>query len=393
LTNHKLLAKTSFGFEELLADELLAIGASNIQRLTRAVSFEGNEEVMYKANLWSRVALRILKPIASFPAGSEQALYDGIKTIDWSEFLTADETLAVDGVVSHSTLNHSLYVALKTKDAIVDQFRDRDGKRPSVDTAHPKIRIHVHISKDVASVSLDSSGDSLHKRGYRNQTGEAPLNETLAAGMIKLSGWNRQSPLLDLMCGSGTILIEGALMAKNIAPGIFRNEFGFERWNDFDSELWDQVREEAKGAELNKIEFPIIGVEKSFQTMKMAKTNASNARQADSIDFYGMSFDDYVPEVKEGTIIINPPYGGRLNEDDLFRLYQDIGNQLKKKYKGFTAWILTANKEAAKNIGLKPSRKIEIYNGSLECRFLRFDLYEGSKKGKYLSKQGEENQI
>jgi putative N6-adenine-specific DNA methylase len=389
LEKFKLLAKTTFGFEDLLAGELTSFGATNIEKLTRAVTFDGDHEVMYKANLWSRVALRILKPIKTFPAGSEQQLYDEVKKIDWSQFLSVDETLAVDGVVSNSMLNHSLYVALKTKDAIVDQFRENVGRRPSVDTAHPKVRINVHISKDIANISLDSSGDSLHKRGYRNQTGEAPINETLAAGMIMLSGWDRKSPLVDFMCGSGTILIEAALMAKNIAPGIFRNEFGFERWNDFDSELWEKIRDDAKAKELKKMEFPLVGIDKSQQTLKTAKENVSNARMNDSIRLHAMPFEEYTPEVNNGMVIINPPYGGRITDEDLFSLYKSIGDQLKKKYKGFTAWILTANKEAAKNIGLKPSRKIELYNGSLECRFLKFELYEGSKKGKYLLQKDE----
>ena len=383
----KLLAKTTFGFEDILAAELEALGATNILKVTRAVTFDGDDELMYKANLWSRVALRILKPIKSFPAGSEQELYDEVKKIDWSEYFGVDDTLAIDGVVSNSVLNHSLYVALKTKDAIVDQFRDKLGRRPSVDTAHPTVRINVHISKDVGSISLDSSGDSLHKRGYRSQTGEAPINETLAAGMVLISGWDRKSPIIDFMCGSGTILIEAGLMAKNIAPGIFRNEFGFERWSNFNSETWEKIREEAKSGELNKIDFPLIGIEKSHQTLKTAKDNAGNARLADNIRFHAMPFEDYTPDINQGTVIINPPYGGRLTDEDLFGLYKSIGDQLKKKYKGFTAWLLTANKEAAKNIGLKPSRKIELYNGSLECRFLKYELYEGSKKGKYLEKK------
>ena len=384
-----MLAKTTFGFEDILAQELESMGATNILKVTRAVTFDGDDELMYKANLWSRVALRILKPIKSFPAGSEQELYDEVKKIDWSEYMGVDDTLAIDGVVSNSVLNHSLYVALKTKDAIVDQFRDKLGKRPSVDTAHPTVRINVHISKDVGSISLDSSGESLHKRGYRGQTGEAPINETLAAGMVMLSGWDKKSPLIDFMCGSGTILIEAALMAKNIAPGIFRNEFGFERWSNFNNEIWEKIREEAKAGELNKIDFPLIGIEKSHQTLKTAKDNAGNARLADYIRFHAMPFEDYTPDVNSGTVIINPPYGGRITDDDLFLLYKNIGDQLKKKYKGFTAWLLTANKEAAKNIGLKPSRKIELYNGSLECRFLKYELYEGSKKGKYIEKKDE----
>jgi len=385
----RLLAKTSFGFEELLIEELNSLGVTKAEKGVRAVMFEGDHALMYKVNLWSRLALRILKPIASFPAAGEQQLYDEVKKIDWSEYMSENDTLAVDGVVSNSVLNHSLYVALKTKDAIVDQFREKTGKRPSVDINHPSLRINVHISRDQATVSLDSSGYSLHKRGYRNQTGEAPLNETLAAGMVMLSGWDKQSPLVDLMCGSGTILIEAALLARNIAPGIFRNEFGFERWRDFNSELWEQIREDAKAGELDKLNFSLYGTEKSGQVLKIAKENATNARVGDNLRLNAMSFDEFTPPDEKGTVIINPPYGGRITEDDLFTLYSTIGDQLKKKFKGYSAWLLTANKEAAKHIGLKPSRKIELYNGSLECRFLKFELYEGSKKGKYMEKKND----
>lgn len=373
-------AKTSFGFEDLLVEELNSVGAINLKKGTRIVHFEGNLETMYRANLYSRLALRILKPIKTFPAGNEQQLYDEIKKIDWSEYLTEKDSLAVDAVTSYSNLTHTLYISLKTKDAIVDQFRDKTGERPNVDLRFPKVRINIHIHQNVASVSLDSSGDSLHKRGYRSQQGEAPLNETLAAGMVMLSKWDRASNFTDLMCGSGTIVIEAAMMARNIAPGLFRNEFGFERWNDYDAELWKSLLDEAKQNEKPDINFSITGIDKSHQAIRNATENAKEAGVLNDIDFHAMPFEDYTPKETVQTIVTNPPYGGRITDDDLFRLYKNIGDQLKSKYSGSTAWVLTANKDAAKNIGLHSTAKIQLYNGALECRMLKYELYRGTKK-------------
>ncbi len=373
-------AKTSFGFEDLLSEEMKNIGATDIKKGTRVVFFTGTTETLYRANLMSRVALRILVPIATFPAGSEQQLYDGIKKIDWDKYLTAEDTLAVDAVTVKSKLTHSLYVSLKTKDAIVDQIRERSGKRPDVDLRFPTIRVNVHLSDNIANISLDSSGSSLHKRGYRSEQGEAPLNETLAAGMVMLSGWDRKSPFTDLMCGSGTIVIEAAMMAKNIAPGILRNEFGFERWKDFDAQLWDSVVDAAKSAEIESPEIKITGIDRSHQATENAIDNAKSAGVEKMISFHTMPFEHYTPAESRQMIVSNPPYGGRITDEDLFALYKNIGDQLKKKYQGSTAWILTANQEAAKNIGLHASRKIQLYNGALECRFLKFELYSGSRK-------------
>ncbi len=375
-----MIAKTSFGFEDILVEELKTYDASDIRKGTRAVFFSGTLETMYTINLNSRISLRILKPIRTFPATNEQQLYDEVKKIDWSEFLSADDTLAVDAVTVKSNLTHSLYISLKTKDAIVDQFRDKSGKRPDVDLRFPKVRINVHLSDNVASVALDSSGDSLHKRGYRVQQGEAPLNETLAAGMVLLSGWDRNSPLTDIMCGSGTILIEAAMIARNIAPGSFRNEFGFERWIDFDAPLWESVKQKAKSIEKTSLDFSITGIDRSHQVISHAKENANAAGVANEIIFHEMPFEHYTPAETAQTIVANPPYGGRLTDTDLFDLYKNIGDQLKKKYQGSVAWVLTANRDAAKYIGLHASRKIQLYNGALECRFLKFELYSGSKK-------------
>ena len=375
-----MIAKTSFGFEDILIEELKTYDASDIRKGTRAVFFSGTLETMYTINLNSRISLRVLKPIRTFPAANEQQLYDEVKKIDWSEFLSADDTLAVDAVTVKSNLTHSLYISLKTKDAIVDQFRDNTGKRPDVDLRFPKVRINVHLSDNIASVALDSSGDSLHKRGYRVQQGEAPLNETLAAGMVILSGWDRNSPLSDIMCGSGTILIEAAMIARNIAPGSFRNEFGFERWIDFDAPLWESVKQKAKSIEKTELDFPITGIDRSHQVISHARENANAAGVANEITFHEMPFEHYTPAETAQTIVANPPYGGRLTDTDLFDLYKNIGDQLKKKYQGSVAWVLTANRDAAKYIGLHASRKIQLYNGALECRFLKFELYSGSKK-------------
>jgi putative N6-adenine-specific DNA methylase len=377
-----LIAKTSFGFEDILTEELNAIGASNIVKLTRAVSFNGNNEVLYKVNLWSRVGLRVLKPIKKFPAAGEQQLYNEVKKIDWTQYLSAEDTLAVDAVVNESQLTHSLYVAQKTKDAIVDQIREKTGKRPNVELNNPILRIHVHIYENEAEISLDSSGESLHKRGYRKQQGDAPLNETLAAAMVVLSGWDKQSPFTDLMCGSGTIVIEAAMLARNIAPGILREEFGFHRWRDFDAALWNSVLTEAKAAMKDKPDFPIVGIDKSYRAIDAAKQNAQAAGVLNDINFYSMPFEDYTPAEGAGTIITNPPYGGRITDEDLFALYKEIGSSLKKKFTGWNAWILTANREAAAEIGLRASRKIPLFNGPIECRLLKYEMYMGSKKVK-----------
>lgn len=376
----ELIAKTSFGFEDLLMEEMKQLGAQNLRKGTRAVMFEGDTALMYKANLWSRVALRVLKSIGSFPAANEQELYEGIKSIDWSQYLAPDETLAIDAVVTKSNLTHSLYVAQKAKDGIVDQFRNRMGQRPNVDLTAPKLRVHLHLNMDIASVSLDSSGESLHKRGYRQQQGEAPLNEALAAGMILLSGWDRKSGLIDLMCGSGTIPVEAALLARNIAPGLFRKEFGFERWNDFDMDLWEELLTEARSQQIPSLPFRITGTDRSFHAIERAKENMKNACVEADIDLINLPFEEYKPEVLPSVIITNPPYGGRITDDNLLVLYKTLGDVFKKYYPGCTAWVLTANKEASHKIGLHPTRKIPLFNGALECRFLRYVMYSGTKK-------------
>jgi len=376
----KLVVKTSFGLEDILLDELKAMGVEKAEKGIRVVTIEGDQRMMYKINLCSRVALRVLQPVKKFRAANEHQLYDEIKKIDWSQYMSVDGTLAVDAVVNKSLMTHSLYVALKTKDAIVDQFRDKTGKRPDVDLSRPSLRIHLHINGEDAEVSLDSSGDSLHKRGYRMQTGDAPINEALAAGLILLSGWDRQSPFLDFMCGSGTLVIEAAMMALNMAPGILRKEFGFERWIDFDSKTWNEVKQEAESVRKKEIDFPIIGTDISSMQIQNAKENAGAAGVLKNISFQQMSFENFSPQSGPGTILINPPYGGRITTVDLLQLYKSMGDQFKKKYPGWKAFVFTANMEAGKNIGLKPSRKIPLFNGKLECRLLKFEMYAGSRR-------------
>ncbi|REJ82419.1 MAG: hypothetical protein DWQ44_12520 [Bacteroidetes bacterium] len=380
IANFNMIAKTSFGFEELLADELKEMGARNIKILTRAVMFEGNQKLMYMANYKSRVALRILKPLGSFPCPDEQSLYEGMKKINWSEYMDAEDTLSIDSVVSRSSITHSLYASQKAKDAIVDQFRNRQGTRPGVDTKHPSLRINLHISGDVANVALDSSGESLHKRGYRKSPGDAPLNETLAAAMVLLSGWDKKSPLVDLMCGSGTILIEAGLIARNIAPGKFRYDYGFQKWKDYSEELFNDVTYSCTKEELNELGFKLTGIDKHISVIRQAEENVKSAGLQNEIDLKHMSFQDFQPDENPGMVICNPPYGGRITSEDLFELYREIGETFKKKFTGGTGWLLTANREASHKIGLRPSRKIPLFNGALECRFMKFEMYSGSKK-------------
>jgi putative N6-adenine-specific DNA methylase len=378
----KYIAKTLSGLEYLLADELKALGASEISIGVRSVSFSASKEGMYSINLWSRTALRILRLVASFTCESEEKLYTEIKKIPWEHYLSVDDTFAIDAVAYRSVLNHSLYIAQKAKDAIADTYREKTGgKRPSVDLDHPSLRIHVHISENQATVSLDSSGSSLHRRGYREYGNEAPLNEALAAGIILLSGWNKETSFVDFMCGSGTLLIEAALIARNIAPGIFRKEFGFEKWKDFDPQLWQDILKEAKEAGLSALETEITGCDESGSSIKVARMNIRNAGLEDDIDLFKMSFQDFTPPRSEGTIIVNPPYGERLNPADLNNLYREIGDFLKKKCAGYTAWVFTGNMEAAKHIGLRTSKRITLFNGPIECRLLKYELYQGSKQG------------
>ena len=376
-----MVAKTMAGLEGVLAEELTAMGAQNVEPLYRAVSFEGDKQLMYKANYCCRTALRILKPITSFVARNELALYNNIFKIQWHEIFNINETFAIDAVTSGNYFTHSQYAALKVKDAIADEFREHYGARPSVDVDNPDLRINVHIENEKVTVSFDSSGESLHKRGYRKNVDKAPMNEVLAAGLIKLTGWKCDSNFVDCMCGSGTLPIEAAMLAMGLPAGFFRKKWGFMTWHDFDAELWQRVMREA-GAEMEEFDYEILASDHSAKAVEIAKANIENAHLQYDIKLSKQDMFDVVPPKGGGIMIINPPYGERLEEKDIINLYRGIGDALKKNFKGFEAWIISSNKDALKLIGLKPSKKIDVYNGPLECKFEKFDIFEGSYKDK-----------
>jgi len=374
-----MIAKTVSGLEPILKRELDDIGALNAEEMNRSVSFEGDKACMYRANYLCRTALRILQPVHVFEINAQEDLYREIKGFPWEDHLDADSTLAVDAVISYTVFTNSQFVAQKTKDAIVDRFREKTGKRPSVDLDNPTLRINVHLFKNTCTVSLDSSGQSLHKRGYRKQTGIAPINEVLAAGLIQLAGWDRKKPLLDPMCGSGTILIEAAMLASGIPSAYFRNDFGFMKWKDFDEALWENVKSEASSLIKHPDDVRIVGFDKSVMILKKAVENVSFAGLDRLVYLKRVSFEDSIPPSAEGIIIMNPPYDERIQLEDSVAFYKMIGNMLKRKYKGYQAWVISSDLEAIKFIGLKPSKKFKVFNGPLECRFLGFDLYEGKK--------------
>jgi putative N6-adenine-specific DNA methylase len=379
--NFKMIAKTFFGFEEILAQELKNLGAAKVETGVRMVSFYGDKGFMYKANLALRTALKILKPIKEFRAFNEQSLYKGIQSIDWSEFISANQTFVIDTTVNSEVFNHSQFVALKAKDAIVDQFRDKFGKRPSIDKDYPDLRINIHIQKEICSVSLDTSGSSLHHRGYRTATNIAPINEVLAAGMLLLAGWDGQSDFLDPMCGSGTILAEAAMIACNIPANVNRKEFAFEKWNDWDNDLFDTILESLL-KKTREFHYTIKGYDKAPSAVVKAKDNIKNANLEEYVSVQQQNFFE-TKKQSDGKlfIVFNPPYGERL-DIDLERFYQEIGDTFKQSYPNTEAWFITANLEALKFVGLRPSRKIKLFNGKLEARLVKYEIYEGSKKAK-----------
>ncbi len=388
MPDFRMVAKTVTGLEDVLSDELLKLGARDIEKHNRAVSFTGDQGFMYKANMNLRTALRILKPIRTFTVRNEEHLYQEIRKIDWADYLDADGTLAIDTVLSSDLFTHSHFLSQKAKDAVVDQFRDAFGRRPSVDLDRPDLRINLHIHHDTCTVSLDSSGESLHKRGYRDKTNLAPINEVLAAGLVLLSGWDKRSAFIDPMCGSGTILIEAALIASGVPPGYYREEYAFQRWKDFDQDLWNKIYEVGM-KRVNENPVKLTGVEISRNVARKAKENIRLAKLEDMIEVHNSAFQDFEAPPGPGVLIMNPPYGERMHqEEDINGFYRSIGDTFKQKYKGYTGWIISSNMEALKNVGLRPSRKIQVFNGPLECRFMRFDMYEGSKKASKMKPEG-----
>ncbi len=383
-----MIAKTFFGFEEILAKELQMLGAQDVEQGVRMVSFKGDKGFMYKANLALRTALKILKPIYGFRAANDNALYKGIMGIDWSQYLNSNQSFVVDVTLHSDYFNHSQFVALKTKDAIVDQFRDRFGKRPDVDKDFPDLRVNIHIYDDQVSVALDTSGNSLHQRGYKTATNIAPINEVLAAGMLLLSGWDGQGDFLDPMCGSGTIVAEAAMIACNIPANLNRKEFAFEKWNDWDNDLFDTIMESLL-KKVREFHYTIKGYDKAPSAVMKAKDNIKNA----NLDEYvTIQQEDFFTTEKETRgplhMVFNPPYGERLDVD-LERFYREIGDTLKQGYPGTNAWFITANLDALKYVGLKPSRKIKLFNGKLEARLVKYEMYEGSKRTKFQTGEGD----
>lgn len=374
----ELIAKTFMGLEPVLAQELTQMGANNVQTGRRMVSFSGNKETMYRANFQLHTAIKILKPIKHFKAGSADEVYEEIKKVDWSEFLDNSKTFAVDAVVFSEEFRHSKFVAYKVKDAIVDQFREKTGQRPNISVTNPDIRLNIHIAEDKCTLSLDSSGESLHRRGYRQESVEAPLNEVLAAGMILMSGWKGDTDFIDPMCGSGTLLVEAALIAQNIAPGVFRKEYAFEKWNDFDRDLFDSIYND--DSQEREFKHHIYGYDIDMKAVNTARMNVKAAGMSGIITVENADFKDFKQPENKSIMITNPPYGERISTPNLLGTYKMIGETLKHQFKNNEAWVLSYRQECFDQIGLRPSIKIPLYNGSLECEFRKYQMFDGKLK-------------
>lgn len=373
-----MVAKTLYGLEEVLARELIELGADGVRIGRRMVSFEGDLEMLYKANFFCRTALRILKPIATFRAKNPDEVYEQVKEIDWVGMLGEKKTFAVDVVVYSESFTHSKFVSYRVKDAVVDYFTERELPRPSVRINNPDLQLHLHISHDECTLALDSSGESLHKRGYRTEEVDAPLSEVLAAGMILLTGWKGDSHFVDPMCGSGTLLIEAALIALNIAPGVFREKYAFERWNDFDPELFRRIS--ADDSREREFQFQCYGSDISQQAVAAALKNVKNAGLTKFIQLKVLPVSEIATSPGKGILITNPPYGERLNPADLMTLYAQIGERLKHVFAGYDAWLISSNREAMEKIGLRPSSRIKLINGSLECEFRKYEIFSGKRQ-------------
>ena len=385
-----MIAKTFKGLEEVLAQELIALGANNVQIGRRAVSFTGDKALLYRANLCLRTALRVLVEVKSEKLKvkgdrrkPEDQLYEIVKSIDWSKYMTPESTFAIDATVYSETFRNSRFVTYRVKDAVADYWMERTNQRPNVNTENPDVRINVHIANEQVTVSLDSSGESLHKRGYRVATTEAPINEVLAAGMLLMAGWQGQSDFYDPMCGSGTIPIEAALIARNIAPGIFRKEFGFEHWPDFDADLWNDIYND--DSQEREFDHKIYGSDASFYAIQQAAKNVKSAGVQKDVELRQIRMEEIKPIANSqqltALVMLNPPYGERLaSNKDMEDLYGKIGSALKHQFTGATAWIISSNDAAMKCIGLKPSKKMRLLNGELDCQFNRYDLFAGKRK-------------
>ena len=374
----EMIAKTFQGLEEVLAAELTALGADNIQMGRRMVSFTGDKEMLYRTNFCLRTALRILKPIKHFTATDADAVYEAVKDIRWEDYLDPAKTFAVDATVFSEEFRHSKFVSYRVKDAIADYFREKTGKRPSVSITKPDVLLNIHIAQTDCTLSLDSSGESLHRRGYRQEAVEAPLNEVLAAGMILLAGWKGECDLIDPMCGSGTIPIEAALIARNIAPGVFRQGYAFENWPDFDADLLERIYND--DSQEREFEHKIYGYDNSLKANAIAQRNVKAAGVGRDIVLKVQPFQQFEQPQEKTLIITNPPYGERISSTDLLGLYQMIGERLKHAFTGNTAWILSYRDECFDQIGLKASVRIPLQNGGLDCEFRKYELFDGKYK-------------
>ncbi|MDE7380742.1 MAG: RNA methyltransferase [Muribaculaceae bacterium] len=372
----QMVAKTFQGLEDVLRDELLSLGAENVEIGRRMVSFEGDLAMMYKANLCCRTALRILKPIIKFSASNPDELYDAVRDIEWEKYMSADSTFSIDSTVNSADFNHSKYVTYRVKDGIADHFTDRYGKRPSIRLKGAEVQLNVHIFEDRVTISLDSSGEPLSKRGYRVEQTAAPINEVLAAGIILKTGWRGDCEFIDPMCGSGTFLIEAALIATNTNPGIYRDSFAFEKWPDFDPQLFDEIYND--DSEECEAPFKIKGGDIDPEAVAIARKNIRSARLDDAIEIRCCSMGDWHELGEEGILVMNPPYGERLRPEDMETLYRNIGRWLKTDFKGWHAWILGYKEEHFDAIHLKPSVKFPILNGALECSLREYVLFDGT---------------
>lgn len=375
----KLVAKTLYGLESILAEELRGLGAEEIVPANRAVIFSGNMDMIYKVNYQSRIALSVLMQISEFRILTAKDLYNSAMKINWNQFMDVKDTFSVVAVVKSPLFDNTLYAGLVVKDAIADYFRKKTGRRPSVDPKEPKILVNLHISNDLVTISLDSSVVPLYKRGYRKEQTEAPLNEVLAAGILKLSGWNAKSDLLDPMCGSGTIPIEAGMVACNIPPGKARSFFGFQKWKNFDEDHFNKIKEE-EDKKISSSAVSITGSDISMEAVKIARSNVIRAGLEGEVKIMPEDFQHMNPRNKETIIFINPPYGQRLVSEDPESLYGLIGTTLKHKFNGCEAWVISSNREAIKSVGLRPAIKYTLFNGALECTLLKYELYEGSLK-------------
>ena len=378
----QMLAKTFKGLESVLAKELIELGANNVQIERRAVSFTGDKRMLYTANFCLRTASRVLVPIANFKAKKTDDIYEQVKQVDWAQYMTAKTSFLIDATVYSDLFRHSQFVTYRVKDAIVDWWMEHGGVRPSVQLTNPDMYLNVHIAGDMVTLSLDSSGESLHKRGYRVANTQAPINEALAAGMLLIAGWNGQGDFYDPMCGSGTLLIEAALIARNIAPGIYRKGFAFEKWANFDADLFEDIYSD--DSRERDFDHKIYGSDAGFYAVQAATKNVQSANLQRDIEIRQIRVEELRladTNTENALVMINPPYGERLSQDkNVLRLYQDMGTALKHQFSGATAWIISSNEEALKCVGLRPAKKVHLVNGDLECLFNKYELFKGDRK-------------